>query len=226
MGMVREAGLAEDHPTRVIPNGVDVSVFHPGPARDARASLGLPTDRQVLLVVANALLRNPFKDAETLAAALRTVAGTGRRPPLVLVVGADAQLHVDGVEIVTVPFIEDPTRMASYYRAADVYVHAARAENLPLTIIEAMACGTPIVASDVGGVGELVVEGVTGTLVPSRDSDALASAVMALLDDADRRVAFGEAAAQRVLEHFTLEKQADAYLDLYAELRGMWAAGA
>jgi len=225
MGMVREAGLAHDHPTRVIPNGVDVSVFRPGSARDARASLGLPADRQILLVVANALLSNPFKDAKTLAAALRTVARTTQRPPLVLLVGADAELHVDGVETIAVPFVEDAARMALHYRAADVYMHAARAENLPLTVLEAMACGAPVVASDVGGISEAVVDGVTGMLVPCRDSDALASAVTALLDDVDRRAAFGMAAAQRVLEHFTLEQQADAYLALYAELRGMWAGG-
>jgi glycosyltransferase involved in cell wall biosynthesis len=225
MGMVEEAGLAEDHPTRVIPNAVDVSVFRPGSPGDARASLGLPSDREILLVVANALTRNPFKDVETLAAALPIIAGAGQRRPLVVAVGAEAPLHVEGVETLAVPFVEDPARMAAYYQAADIYVHPARAENLPLTVIEAMACGTPVVASDVGGVGELVVDGVNGLLVPPGDSGALASAVTALLDDPDRRRAFGEAAERRVLEHFTLERQADAYLDLYAELRGAWAAG-
>jgi glycosyltransferase involved in cell wall biosynthesis len=225
MRMVREAGLAEDHPTRVIPNGVDVSVFRPGSCRDARESLGLPADREILLVVANALMRNPFKDVETLVAALLAVAGFRERRPLLLAVGAEAPLDVEGIETMAVPFVEDPARVAAYYQAADVYVHPALAENLPLTVIEAMACGTPVVASDVGGVGELVVDGVTGLLVPCRDSEALASAITELLDDGDRREAFGRAAAQRVLEHFTLEKQADAYLGLYAVLRRAWAAG-
>lgn len=225
MGMVEDAGLAEDHPTRVIPNGVDTSVFRPGSRTEARAGLGLPQDREILLVVANALKRNPFKDVDTLAAALRTVAGSKDPRPLLLAVGAEAPLDIEGVETVAVPFVEDPARVADYYRSADAYVHPALAENLPLTVIEAMACGTPVVASNVGGVGELVADGVTGLLVPPQDSRALAAAIEALLDDGSRREALGTAAAHRVLEHFTLERQADAYLDLYAELRGIWAAG-
>jgi len=226
MGMVREAGLAEDHPTRVIPNGVDTSVFRPGSLRDARSDLGLPQDRDILLVVANALTRNPFKDLATLAAALHAVTGTRKRPPLLVAVGAETELAIGGIETVTVPFVGDPTTMASCYRAADVYVHPALAENLPLTVIEAMACGTPVIASDVGGVAELVEPDVTGLLVPQRDSGALADAVMALLDDPERRAAFGAQAVHRVLERFTLERQADAYLDLYDELRALWPVGA
>ena len=128
-----------------------------------------------------------------------------------------------GIELVYSAFLRDPEQVARYYQAADLYVHPAVAENLPLAIIEAMACGTPVVASDVGGIPELVVEGETGVLFPVGHPGALADAVATLLGDDARRRAMGAAAARRVLDRFTLELMADAYLDWYAEMRETYA---
>jgi len=215
--------LGDDLVTRLIPNGVDVAVFHPGDRREARRLLGLPPDAPMLLATAEMLADNPFKDFATLRAALSHVGSRPEGETLLVALGLEREVEpIKGVRVVAVPFVDDAERVALHYRAADVYVHAAIAENLPLTIIEAMACGTPVVASDVGGVGELVEHGVTGLLVPARDSMALADAVTSLLGDEALGDRLGRAGADRVLERFTLEREADAYLGWYAELRDAW----
>lgn len=220
-GMVQRSGLAEHViETRVIPNGVDTSVFTPGPMQDARERLGLPTDRTIVLFAARALHENPFKDYRTLLEALPQIAERSSTPLLMVALGADEPAqNVGGAEVRFVPFTPDPEVVADYYRASDVYVHPALAENLPLTVIEAMACGVPVVASSVGGVPEIVVDGETGVLVEVRDAAALAGAVAALLGDHTRSHAYARAGAARVRERFTLERQADSYLSWYEEIQ-------
>ena len=223
-GCSRESGVHGADETLVIPNGADTAVFHPGSRADARERLGLPADAQVLLVVANSLATNPFKDARTLQAALSTLAEQCGEPPRLVVLGGAEGLSVDGLEVRSVPFTDDRETVASYYRAADIYVHAARAENLPLTIIEAMACGIAVVASSVGGIPELVVDSQTGLLVPAGDAGALARAISNLLCDDETRRTYGEVGAKRARERFTLEREADSYLALYEELQRTWRA--
>ena len=117
-----------------------------------------------------------------------------------------------------VPFAEDPATVARYYRAADLYLHPAHAENFPLAILEAMACGVPVVASDAGGIPEIVVEGETGRLFANGDAEALAAAATALLGDSDSRGRMAQAGRERILREFTLDRQVDGYVSWYGEI--------
>jgi glycosyltransferase involved in cell wall biosynthesis len=206
--------------TRVVPNGVDTRVFAPGDRNAARAELGLPQDAAVALFAAKGLASSAFKGFGTLTQALEVLGGRalGRRAVFVALGEEEPARHFGDVEVVFPAFETDPARVALYYRAADVYVHPARAENLPLAIIEAMACGIPVIASNVGGIPELVRPGQTGLLVAPDDALALAAAIEDLLGDEERRLRMGAAAVDRVREHFTLERQVDTYLAWYQEL--------
>ena len=204
---------------RVIPNGVDVQVFHPGDRQQARLQLGLPFDQPILLFVANGIKNNPFKDYKTLRAAITMIGSLSEKPIYFVALGEKGQTEHLGQ--VTVHYIERTSNIdlvASYFQAADIYVHASKAETFPNTILEAMACGLPVVASDVGGIGEQVVNGLTGLLVESVNPDSLAQAILLLLEDPSLRQKMGAAGLERVQEYFTLERQAKQYQEWYEDI--------
>jgi glycosyltransferase involved in cell wall biosynthesis len=217
---------------RVIPNGVDLSVFHPGDRRAVRAALGIPQDARVLLFVAIGIRRKLWKDYETMRDAVALVA---ERLPgqgvLFIALGEDAPAEQIGqAEVRFVPYQKDPEAVTHYYQAADVYVHAARADTFPNTVLEALACGTPVVATAVGGIPEQVkglrisdlngygMDEATGLLVPPGDAEAMAMAIKWLLSDEVLRHHLGENAAKDARCQFDLERQVEAYLDWYREI--------
>ena len=117
-----------------------------------------------------------------------------------------------------VPYQTNRTAVASYYQAADVYIHAARADTFPNTVLEALACGTPVVATAVGGIPEQIEDGRTGFLVPAGDAQSLADRLTQLLSDSNPREGMGMRAAEVVALQFDLNQQADAYLAWYEQL--------
>jgi glycosyltransferase involved in cell wall biosynthesis len=115
------------------------------------------------------------------------------------------QVHVLGVR-------SDVPRLLN---AADVFVLSSDWEGSPLSVMEAMAAGTPVVSTAVGGVPELIEEGESGLLVPPGDARALDGAMQYLLDNPDVRTSMGAASAKRAMEHFDLRVMTEAYEELY-----------
>lgn len=101
--------------------------------------------------------------------------------------------------------------------AADIFVLSSRQEGFPITILEAMAAGKPIVATDVGGCAEAVVDGETGLIVPPEDPAALAEAIASLLGDPERARAMGAAGRERVQREFTIDRMVEQHLELYTQ---------
>lgn len=106
------------------------------------------------------------------------------------------------------------------YRGARIFVLSSDEEGLGLVVLEAMACGLPVVATDCGGPRTSVVDGVTGILVPVRDADALASAMMRLVTDPALAQRMGEAGRTRVVEHFSVEVATARFIEVYDLLLG------
>lgn len=194
----------------VVPPGVDHDAFNPGPpgAREAaRHLLGLG-DRRVLLFAGRI---QPLKGA---ALAVQALAALGRDDTVLVVIGGPS--GVDGpAEIARVRAAVDAAglhdrvmflppqphrRLATYYRAADVCLVPSRAESFGLVALEAAACGTPVIASDVGGLRMIVRDGVTGRLVEPRDPLEWAVACRELLDDPSLHARMSRAAVARSLE--------------------------
>ena len=177
-----------------IPCGVDTELFRPGARAAARTALGLPGGPLLLYVGRIA----PIKGLETL---LDAVAGLTARPDGVrlLVIGGDADEPVDGHEAAlrrrldtlglgdSVRFVGSQPQEAlrDFYVAADALVLPSYYESFGMVALEAMACGTPVIASRVGGLTTTVRDGVTGFLVPEGDVTALADRIADLLDDPD-----------------------------------------
>jgi glycosyltransferase involved in cell wall biosynthesis len=233
---VLAGGIAE---SRIIPYGVDLTVFHPSSRQRVRTALGIPREARVLLFTANGIRRNIWKDYQTMRAAVAEVAkGLPGQPLLFLALGEDAPPErVGEAEVRFIPFQKDPEAVAGYYQASNVYVHAARADTFPLTVLEALACGTPVVATAVGGIPEQVkglktcdpglqnpdrnsyeIDEATGMLVASGDAEGMANAVTRLLTDDGLRQTLGENAARDARNRFDLERSVDDYLSWYEEL--------
>ena len=206
--------------TRVIPNGVDLDIFRPSNKQEARAALGIPQQARVLLSTGVMMRQNIWKDYSTLRASVALAAKRLSGENLLLIVlGEDAPVErVDKLEIRFVPYQEDPTTVARYYQAADVYVHAARADTAPISISEAMGCGTPVVATAVGGIPEQVEDARTGFLVPLGNAEALASRITQLLLDEALKRSMGMQAAKSARYRFNFDQQVDGYLNWYEEI--------
>ena len=204
---------------RSIPNGVDQTFFRPGDKQAARRALGICPSEQVLLYVACYARTNRYKDYATIENAIRMLGQRPGPPVLCLCVGEQGEsLHFGRVRIECRGHCEGAQHLAPYYQAADVFVHAARADTFPTTILEAMSCGVPVVATAVGGVPEQVVEGSTGNLVPPGDARGMAEGLDALLRQPAATQAMGERAAGRARERYDVRLQVDRYLDWYRSL--------
>ncbi len=208
---------------RVIYNGVDLSVFRPGDRPALRAALGIPADARVLLFVANGIRENVWKDFRMLREAVARVAqGAGGSRLSFLALGENAPAEQIGQARITfVPHSADPRVVASYYQAADLYVHAARADTFPTTVLEALACGTPVVATAVGGIPEQVRTegpGATGALVAPGDAAGMAAAIERLLENDAARRKMGESATADARDRFDLRSQVETYLGWYRDI--------
>lgn len=204
---------------KVIPNGVDTSIFHPANTQEVRQTLGLPTHEPIILFVANSIKSNAFKDYETLKHAMGIVGANSSNPVHCIALGEGGPEEIAGnMHIHCIPRTTDTSLIAKYYQAADVYVHATKADTFPTTILEAMACGLPVVASNVGGIPEQVDDGVTGLLVPVVNSDALAQGIEKILQNTSLRDAMGAAALRKALANYTLDAQITTYIDWYENI--------
>jgi glycosyltransferase involved in cell wall biosynthesis len=209
---------------QVVGNGVDLDKFQPLPRAEARAALGLPADAQVLITVGALVERKGFHRVIELLPALRRehpgliyLAVGGSSPEGDMSAALDCQVQElglgDAVRFLG-PVVPDQLRVP--LSAADVFVLATRNEGWANVILEAMACGLPVVASAVGGNAEVVASAELGTIVPFGDAAALESALRdALTRDWDR------AAIRRHAEANTWAHRVE---DLLAALHGAGAA--
>jgi glycosyltransferase involved in cell wall biosynthesis len=215
-GEARRSALLQGVPVHVIPNGLDTEAFAPRDRGYARQLLGLPPDALVVLFVA-ASTGNRRKGFGLLAEALAGLAD--ELPGLRLVSVGRGGAGVAGAtpHLALGPLSQD--RMLSLvYSAADVFVIPSLQDNMPSTVLEALACGTPVVGFDAGGVAEMVRPGETGLLARAGDVGELRGALRRLLADGALRRALGLRCRQVALAEYTQELQARRYLALYEQI--------
>jgi glycosyltransferase involved in cell wall biosynthesis len=206
--------------SRVIPNGVDLEVFHAGDRDAARARLGLPREADVLLFTALSIRENFWKDYKTLRGAIAQLAeDRPMRPLIFLSVGEAASAEkIGNAEIRFIPLLEESRRVAEFYQAADLYIHASRADTFPTSILEALACETPVVATAIGGIPEQIIDGETGILTPPGDPGAMANAIETLLDGVAWRRAMSAKAGEEARRSFGRDRMIEDYLSWFDEI--------
>jgi glycosyltransferase involved in cell wall biosynthesis len=207
--------------TRVIPYGIPLQLYAPTDKRRVRAALGLDPDVPVIMASASGIINSPYKDYPTMLRAVERIAQQHPQQKLVfLVVGDQAPgNHIENTEIRIMGRVSDEQRIAQLYQAADVFIHAAHMDNFPNVILEAMATGTPVVATAVCGIREQVREGETGFLVPHADAPAMAARIQQILDSPPLAHQLGENARRVAIAEYDQERQMDRYLEWYEEIR-------
>lgn len=205
--------------SKVIPNGIDLSIFKPADRAKARHQLGIDMDAKVILFAANGIKRNPFKDYATIYDAIKQLSKAFTSKVIVIALGEEGKSEAMGnIHISYVPPISDRHQVAGYYQAADVYVHASHADTFPTSILEAMACGLPVVATAVGGIPEQVDDGITGLLVAPEDSSAMASGIERILKSPELSAQMSQAAASKAKTHYSIELQTERYLAWFEDI--------
>ncbi|MHC4503855.1 MAG: glycosyltransferase family 4 protein, partial [Planctomycetota bacterium] len=212
----RSGPLLGRFPTSVIQLGLDGEVFKPGDRRCARRVLGVPAEARVILFVAHSV-DSRRKGFALLVEAVRSLEGSENL--FLLSVGRGRpEAPVGKARAMHLGYVGNDTFLSAAYNAADVLAIPSLQEAFGQTACEAMACGTPVVGFDAGGIPDMVRPGVTGLLVPVGDTAALARAIGGLLGDDAKREEMAAACRKVAVEEYSLELQARRYAELYERI--------
>jgi glycosyltransferase involved in cell wall biosynthesis len=218
----KRSSLLEGFPVTVIPFGLDTDEFSPIDRCAAREAFRISPDAQVLLFVAEPLTRR-IKGFSLLVEALEGLPNRDRM--LLMTMGTGKPPVRARIPQLALGHIRNDRLRALVYSAADVVVMPSLHENFPLTAMESLACGTPIVAFATGGLPELVRTDITGLLAPLKDVVALRDGIATLLGDAAMRTRLAVNCRRIALDEYRLELYTRRYLDLYESISAPKADG-
>jgi glycosyltransferase involved in cell wall biosynthesis len=215
--VVAETGVPE---TRVvsIPTGIDLARFHPGEREASRREVGLPAHAVIVGIVAT--LRS-WKGHRYLLDAL---AAMRRKDVHLAIVGDGPQREALGAQVdrlgigERVIFAGNRDDVAPWMRAFDVFCLPSYAnEGVPQSLMQAMACGLPVVTTAVGSIPEIVADGINGMIVPPENAHALREALEVLLEDAPKRASLAARARADAHERFGAERMVERMIDVFTE---------
>ncbi len=204
---------------RVIPYGVDLDVYHPADRAKIREELGFDQDSFIcLFAVATGNQTNPYKDYSTVAEAVsKSFVELGDIDVSFVCLGDISEPNRDSRYRYT-GYISDPAQIAKYYQAADVLLHAASVDNFPCVVLESLACGTPVIATSVGGIPEQISDGVNGFLIQTGDSRAMADRIVHVARNTEILTQMRITAANHARTAFSLARHAEDYLNWFEAL--------
>jgi glycosyltransferase involved in cell wall biosynthesis len=217
--------LFKDLRVEVISNSVDTDIFTPLPRGQAKQSLGLSPETIAILFVAQQGNERRKGFPQLVEAIRHCLDDVGfhslvesDKVRLLCMGHASHDFSELGIPAVSLGYLSSGEEIGLAYAAADTFVLPSLEDNLPNTMLEAMSCGTPVVAFDAGGISDVVVDRLTGKLVPVGDVRQLADAILSLVLDPDGRELMGQKCRQMMVERYSLPVQARRYLDLYEDL--------
>lgn len=205
---------------RVIHNGVDQKLFHPFGRKEARRYLGIDPETAVIMFQSPSNpMGNKFKDFKTVQLAVETIIKMSKKKILVFALGSD-ELHnyFDSPNIRVTGFINTSAEMAWYYQASDLFLHAAFTDNYPTAILESLSCGTPVIATNVGGIPEQIKPGENGFLVREKDFEEMARSANLILNDENLRARLSNKAIEMSRPAYDLTSMLDQYESWYEEV--------
>jgi len=207
-----ESRLMNKFSVTVIPNGLDTDELAPRDKHYSRKVLGIPENAGVILFIADSVV-NKRKGLSFLIQALEGIKETGNL--FFLTVGrSKIDIHTD-IPHKDLGSVTNQRMISIVYSAADIFVLPSLQDNLPNTVIESFACGTPVIGFDTGGIPDMVRDGTTGYLVTPRHVEGLKASMLELLKNPSRQKALSENCRKIAIDEYGFEKQAEQYIGLY-----------
>ena len=213
----KSSALLKGQKITSIPNPIDTHIYRKGNKQEARQRLGLPQDKKLILF-ASQRVTNENKGMSYLVEACRQLSDLKKDLCEVVILGGHAEEVVGQLPMKAHPlgYVNDEQRIVDVYHAADVFVLPSLSENLPNTIMEAMACGVPCVAFKVGGIPEEIDHLKNGYVAAYRDAADLAKGIAWVLQEADYE-SLSEQAVHKVTQCYSQQSVAIKYLDVYQQ---------
>lgn len=217
-GEARKSALLQAHTITNIPNPIDTTLFMPVDKREARQRAGLPLDGRIILFVSQRVT-DERKGIRYLMEAVKKLADMHpdwKTDTRIAILGGQAEEVAAQLALPALPlgYVSNPTTIVDIYNAADVFVTPSLEDNLPNTIMEAMACGVPCVGFRVGGIPEMIDHLHTGYVAKFMDSADLARGIGWVLDEADSKL-LTEKSIEKVQREYSQESVAQRYLAVY-----------
>jgi glycosyltransferase involved in cell wall biosynthesis len=219
--MARSSSLFRDHRIEVIPNGIDTEMYKPINKKMARSAYNLPQDKHLILFSAFSATSDKRKGNQFLVQAVKKMSRAGWRSKADLVIiGASRPENPPdmGMPVHYMGRLHDEISQVLLYSAADVLVAPSIQENLSNTVMEALACGTPVVAFHIGGMPDMIDHKINGYLSSPFEPNDLAEGIMWVLEDAKRHNMLSQLARQTVMERFASRKVVEQYIELYQDV--------
>ena len=217
----KASSLFGDRRVEVIPYGLDLQTYRPIDRATARKLLKLPQDKQLVLFLSLNATSDRRKGFQLLQPALQQLSQSGWQDKLeLMVVGASKPENPPelGFKAHYLGIMKDDLTLALAYSAADVFVAPSIQDNLPNTVLEAIACGTPCVAFKIGGMPDMIEHQSNGYLASPFETEDLAQGISWVLEDSDRLQHLSTSARSKAEQEFALEIQARRYQTLHREI--------
>lgn len=217
-GEARQSALIAGHPITNIPNAIDTHVFTRGDKEKARMTLSLPLDKKIILFVSQKVT-DVRKGMEYFVGALERMVESCpkmRETTVVAVLGGHAEDVVEKLPLKAYPlgFVSDEKLIVDIYNSADVFVLPSLEDNLPNTIMEAMACGVPCVGFKVGGIPEMIDHQLNGYVAKFRDITDLAAGILWVLGE-DNGLRLSDNCLKKVATNYSQRSVALKYTEIY-----------
>jgi len=208
---------------KVIPNGLDTTIFKPIDKLTARNILNLPKNKKIILFGAMSPTKNKLKGFQYLKDAINRFKNMKvfNKDELSLVIfGTSHSKDIEKFpfEVKFLGRLYDDFSLTLSYSAADVFVIPSLQDNLPNTAIESLSCGTPVVGFNIGGIPDIIEHKINGYLAEYKNSESLAEGIRWILEDENRALKLREAARKKAQREYSLKIQAERYVDLYKSL--------
>ncbi|MGR3274486.1 glycosyltransferase family 4 protein [Acaryochloris marina NIES-2412] len=207
------------HEIQHIPYGIDTHIYRPIENDLCRSILDISPRKKILMFGAQSL-KDSRKGGDLLLKILQMIPTTLSKDIVLLTIGSGGEKISKSVDmpVINIGYLSSDYLKAMIYSVADIFLFPTRADNLPLTLMESLSCGTPIISFDVGGVPDLVHHGKTGYLAKSENIEDFSNYIIRLLEDRSTQENMSTQCRNLANSEFSLDIQTKRYIDLYKKI--------